>query len=97
VGWQSSTESLSQIWLQVREDIQRKKGFLLCVGDILEPGTCYLNMAISVFFSSKYGHFVSTRPKTGWTLKPTKPLNWKQTVSNLMKGRITSEEVKNLI
>jgi hypothetical protein len=48
-------------------------------------------MAISVIFSSKYGHFVSTRPKTGWTL------NWEQTGSNLMKGRITSEEVKNLI
>jgi hypothetical protein len=64
---------------------------------MLEPGTCYLYMAISVIFSSKYGHFVSTRPKTGRTLKPTKPLNWKQTGSNLMKGRITSEEVKNLI
>jgi hypothetical protein len=76
----------------------KKKGFLLCVGDMLEPGTCYLYMAISVIFSSKYGHFVSTRPKTGRTLKLTKPLNWKQTGSNLMKGRIiTSEEVKNLI
>jgi hypothetical protein len=35
-GWWSSTICLSQIWLQVIDDINKKKGILLFVGDMLK-------------------------------------------------------------
>lgn len=44
------------------------------------------------FFFFKIWPLCFNKPKTGWTLKPTKPLNWKQTFNERKDHFRRSEE-----